>query len=331
MQQLAQTYAINARPTKPFEKGSSNEYKLLMRKFDLVANSRGMDARAKMLELSAWLEGPAKLIVDAESIGENPEEAYKQARAELDNLFGRNDDATTSLLRMIETGKEIPPNDKDAHVEFYAQLRAARAAAIAASNESEFDRQDILRKVIDKKLPHMKEKFWKKDEKARSKAEHRPQFAELMAMVQFRVNMLNAGGSEKESTAKVAAFEVQQSPPSKAAEPEMPRSQTYAERVANSPPMKQSTMRCGICESYHDTVDCATFAKMDADAKVKKLREKNLCFHCLQTGHEARTCPEPRPKCLVCHKPHHTVLHGRSFPVPAQRLSAGAAASEEQT
>ena len=143
-------------------------------------------------------------------------------------------------------------------------------------------------------------------------------------MVQFRVNMLNAGGSQTQTTAKVAAFEVQQTTPTKTDEPEMSRSQTYAERVANSPPMKQTTTRCGVCESYHETVDCATFAKMDADTKVKKLKEKNLCFHCLHGGHEARTCPEPRPKCLVCHKPHHTVLHGRSFPVPAQRLSARA-------
>ena len=110
-QQLAQTYATNAQPSKPFAKGSSNDYKLLMNKFDMVANTKGMDARTKMLELSNWLDGPAKLIVDAETIGENPEEAYERAREELDILFGRNDDATTTLLRTIESGKELPVND----------------------------------------------------------------------------------------------------------------------------------------------------------------------------------------------------------------------------
>ena len=178
-----------------------------MNKFDMVANTKGMDARAKMLELSNWLDGPAKLIVDAETIGDNPEEAYERAREELDILFGRNDDATTTLLRTIESGKELPVNDRDAHLEFYARLRALRATAIAAQSEGEFDRQDILRKVLDKKIPHLKEKFWKQDEKARSRGERRLAFLDLMELVRFRANMLNAAGNQttKDPTTKIAA------------------------------------------------------------------------------------------------------------------------------
>ena len=327
-QQLAQTYATNARPAKPFAKGSSNDYKLLMNKFDMVANTRGMDARAKMLELSNWLDGSAKLIVDAETIGDDPEEAYERARTELDILFGRNDDATTTLLRMIESGKELPANDRDAHVDFYAQLLSLRATAIAAKSQGEFDRQDILRKIVDKKLPHLKEKFWKKDEKARARGEKRPSFPDLMELVRFRANMLNAAGNQstKDSTTKIAALALESATAAEETQsPEVTRTQTYAERVAKSPPLKQPSTRCGICDSYHATADCATLAKMDPDAKVKKLKEKNLCYHCLGPGHEARSCTAPRPRCLVCHKPHNTILHGRSFPVPAQRLSTRAA------
>ena len=327
-QQLAQTYATNARPSKPFAKGSSNDYKLLMKKFDMVANTKGMDARAKMLELSNWLDGPAKLIVDAETIGDNPEEAYERAREELDILFGRNDDATTTLLRTIESGKELPVNDRDAHVEFYARLLALRATAIAAQSEGEFDRQDILRKVLDKKVPHLKEKFWKKDEKARSRGERRPAFPDLMELIRFRANMLNAAGNQtsKDSTTKVAAACVEPIIGAQETQsPEVARTQTYAKRVAKSPPLKQPSTRCGVCDSFHATADCATLAKMDPDTKVKKLKEKNLCYHCLGPGHEARSCTAPRPRCLVCHKPHNTILHGRSFPVPAQRLSTRAA------
>ena len=324
-QQLAQTFATNARPAKPFEWGTSSEFKLLMRKFDLVANTRGMDARAKMLELANWFDGAPRLIVDAETIGDDPEGAYERARNELDILFGRNDDATVSLLNLVETGKEIGINDREGHVKFYAQLRAALATAEAADCESEFDRQDVMRKVIDKKVPHLKEKFRKKDEKARARREPRPLFKDLLELIRFRANLLNAAGGQKGATAKIAAAALEEEAPATPAAPqEKPRTETYAEKVAKSPPLKQSTVRCGVCDSFHTTIECATLARLDPDSKVKKLKEKGLCFHCLQQGHEARTCESPRPRCLVCQKPHNTILHGRSFPTPAPRLSARA-------
>ena len=87
-QQLAQTLATNARPTKPFKQGTANEFALHMAKFNLIANTRGMDCRAKMLELSQWFAGAPKLIVDADTIGVDAEEAYARARRELNIFYG---------------------------------------------------------------------------------------------------------------------------------------------------------------------------------------------------------------------------------------------------
>ena len=143
-QQLAQTFAMNARPTKPFELGTTNEYKLLKAKFDLIASTKGMDARAKLLELGNWFSGAPKLTIDAEAMDPDPERAYKSTRKELDILFGRNDDATTALIKSIKSGKEIGAKDRAAHVNLYAQLRASLATAKASGREREFDRQDIL-------------------------------------------------------------------------------------------------------------------------------------------------------------------------------------------
>ena len=322
-QQLAQTYAQNARPTKLFESGSSSDFALLMGKFDLAANTKGMDARAKLLELSNWLTGAPKLIVDAEAADPDAEAAYERARSELTALFGRNDDATAGLMTLINSGKPITENDRDQHITFYAQLKAVQATAKSAGGEGDFDRQDVLRKVIDKKVPHLRIKFWKKDEKARGKSLPRLKFKDLLDTIQNWSNILSAAG-QREVNAKIAATTTQPTAASTPTQPENVRGMTYAEKLAKSPPMQQSTSRCGVCSSIHNTVDCAALAKLDPDAKVKKLREKGLCFHCLSDGHEARQCGAPKPRCLICHRNHHTILHGRSFPTPAPRLSATA-------
>ena len=157
------------------------------------------------------------------------------------------------------------------------------------------------------------------------RGEPRINFSDLLAAIKFRAGLLTAMGDQEGASAKVAA--VLSSSPSSENKPEVtpeePRMMTYADRVASSPPMQQSTERCGVCESIHATENCATLARMDPDEKVKKLQEKKLCFHCLQAGHEARSCTV-KVRCVVCHKAHNSILHGRTFPTPAPRLSAKA-------
>ena len=48
-----------------------------MAKFDLIASTKGMDARAKLLELGNWFTGAPKLIVDAEAMDPDPEKAIE--------------------------------------------------------------------------------------------------------------------------------------------------------------------------------------------------------------------------------------------------------------
>ena len=97
-QQLARDFAEHARPSSPFENGSPQEYLLLMAKFDLVAKDRRMDARAKLLELANWVAGDAKRVVEAYSTLQPAEQAYNDARSQLDMLFGRNYNSITAII-----------------------------------------------------------------------------------------------------------------------------------------------------------------------------------------------------------------------------------------
>ena len=84
----------------------------------------------------------------------------------------------------------------------------------------------------------MREKFWKRDEKARSRGEAKMTFTNLLEMLQFRAGILNAARNFKDPTAKIAAIaSVQDQSLSSSTTPERPRATSYAKRVEKSPPI----------------------------------------------------------------------------------------------
>ena len=142
-------------------------------------------------------------------------------------------------MSIVESGKALEANDRTGHVKLYAELRGARAAASMTTNSGDLDRLDILRKIIDKKLPHLSKHFWKKDEKARMRREPRKNFADLLEAIRFRAGLLTAKGGQNQATEKVGAILSMSLPAGNQPEvtPEKLRMSTYADRVAKSPPM----------------------------------------------------------------------------------------------
>ena len=78
-----------------------------MAHFDLVANTRGMDSCAKVLELSNWFARTPMTLVDAVAANPDADLAYAMARSELDSLFGGQRDSVNSLIAFVKEGKPI--------------------------------------------------------------------------------------------------------------------------------------------------------------------------------------------------------------------------------
>ena len=322
-QTLAHSVVAKARPEKPFKSGTSNDYKVLMAKFDSIAKEHAMDSRARLIELSNWVTGPPQRIVNAQTASDDPDKAYAKARSTLDALFGRSEDAAATLIQFVKEGKKIGEHDHDAHVDLFSHLDTARATAEAGHCSADLDRMDLIRTILDHKLPHLSVKYWKAEAKAKAKGMEKPRFESLLdQMMQWITIIANMGKATPTPALKIAATSATAAPTSP---PEALRRESYASKLVNSPPQIQSTTRCHVCEGYHATVECAILAKLDVESKVKKLSSKGLCFHCLTPGHRASACPSKSSvRCMICHKPHNTILHGRTMPTPAPRLSANA-------
>ena len=66
---------------------------------------------------------------------------------------------------------------------------------------------------------------------------------------------------------------------------------------------------CELCKKSHDLDQCRIFLAKSLKKRKTFIKEKGLCFACLQSNHISRKCKH-RKKCKVCAKFHPTSLHG---------------------
>ena len=72
--------------------------------------------------------------------------------------------------------------------------------------------------------------------------------------------------------------------------------------------------QCTLCDESHRIWKCSVFLSKSVKQRSALVREKQLCFTCLQSGHMARDCSS-KLKCRKsgCGKSHNSLLHNDSF------------------
>ena len=64
--------------------------------------------------------------------------------------------------------------------------------------------------------------------------------------------------------------------------------------------------------------DCIFFLKKSLNEREEFVKNKRLCFACLQGGHRSKDCKD-RLKCRICEKQHPTSLHRKDRPAKEER------------
>ena len=169
----------------------------------MVFGAYCVPARAKMLELSHWFSGAAKMIIDdidAHSLWDDADSAYAVVRSELESLFGHTSDTVASLIESIKEGCQLEENDFKAHMDIYGELKAAHATAVRAGEADDFDRRPHLRGIIECRLSYMSKKFWSKFEKRLTREKRGLHFADLLDMIMRQMKVLKVRGAAAAKT-----------------------------------------------------------------------------------------------------------------------------------
>ncbi|XP_039447422.2 uncharacterized protein LOC120426708 [Culex pipiens pallens] len=71
----------------------------------------------------------------------------------------------------------------------------------------------------------------------------------------------------------------------------------------------EPAQKCDVCGlGQHKSWKCPQFLEMAVPQRLIKMKEKQLCFNCLRTGHTSAQCVSTGA-CATCEERHHTLLH----------------------
>ena len=194
--------------------------------------------------------------------------------------------------------------DHHAHVALYTELLQAETMAITLGQVEQLDRREMIGKVVNGRLPHLKKDFWLGDTDRILTTGKSTSFADLKGMVEREIRILTA---QKALLGDDAPVPRQKPSPSRretpaAAAPDA-RPETRKSRVP--------TDSCSVCNNDdHPTSVCEALSRMEMNMKLETIRKKFLCVHCLEKGHIGKECNNV-PTCAICRKKHNTLLHGR--------------------
>ena len=83
---------------------------------------------------------------------------------------------------------------------------------------------------------------------------------------------------------------------------------TTGRTLAGSVQPTEAATLCLFCEGRHQLEACRKLESKTPEEKSKFVKEKGLCFACLQHGHRSRFCKD-RKTCKKCSGRHPTMLH----------------------
>ena len=70
----------------------------------------------------------------------------------------------------------------------------------------------------------------------------------------------------------------------------------------------QPEIRCDFCQRSHPSFKCPEYTALSVSQRFNLVKERNVCFNCLRSGHPVKKCPSTK-SCAKCQRKHHTSLH----------------------
>ena len=320
-----------ARPREPYGFLEPIDYIIVKSKFQNAASNIELDEIDKVTELANVFANPAKEIIDGQQLVikvANMRQVYETLWKQLDEMFQTSANPFQSAVDSICRKGRVPEADMKAHQSLIGTLYKLENVADLIDAAGECDREANLREIINSRVPHISNDFWKASARQKMRDGTPYGFQNLIDEVKHWVSWNTSKDPMRESRRPTQVAATVANPA------------TFRKQHVISPEQSQPRDICNICEGRHHSHVCNILEAIPgAEDRVRKLAEKRLCFHCFGKSHSAKLCKE-KPTCAICNKTHATLLHdrqfsqrnngndGSSFEVPTPAATAAAAASK---
>lgn len=296
------------REIKPFDGREISDFIPFIENFKLTVESKCDTDADKLYYLLQFTQGTAHDIV-VSCGNSDPFRNYRDAMSLLRSTYGDKYKTECFYLQKLEKWPEIKSEDGIALHRFAIFLRTCENHMNTINGINQLDSPKEIMSVIHK-LPYELKRKWRERTFNLHESNLRVTFRELVRFVNRSSELLNQPlfGDIKNTLPKQSC--------------EFPRRKVLATAIEDVEPEEKEVVNydtskhsnnCLYCsKSNHKLLNCFSFKRLKYDDIMEFVRNKKLCFGCLDQGHSSKGCLK-REQCLKCKRKHPTLIHNDNF------------------
>ena len=300
------------------------------------------DASLKLTYLLQHCTGRAKDLID-DCAMLDPVDGFETAMNRLHDSYGQGHVIARSYIESVTKGPVIKLNDVGALEQLRNDMVKCQSVLSRLEFTSDLDSTGTLESII-QRLPDSFQLKWARRAAKILKGGRDTLFVDLVEFIREESSVYNtkfgsAYAERKSATTKHSNdSSKKEKPKPKAKVTTLATSAGETTGSTAGPPSTASTAatstskKCEHCDgSGHLIGRCHKFKRLKRDEKLEVIKNKNLCFCCLKTGHGSKECEK---RCVKCDKKHHVLIHeGNDYAgkASAEKSSKSTAATEAVT
>ena len=290
--------SLLAPPEPSVFSGDPLEYADWRVSFDSLIDSKRGSAIEKLHRLRKYVDGDAKEAISG-YFRQQTSSAYQDALDTLQEEFGNNNLVEDSFRDKLESYPKIPPKDQAALKKYSYFLKQCLSAQRAIPSLRVLDDRRENKKFV-KTLPDWLTNRWARYITDKETSRGFPTFTEYVNFIAYEARV-STNNLKEPADPKVRGNQ----PTSKSQR----ATKSYKADTKETDQPASGAQACACCGKNNHTLQaCFILARKPYEERDKLIRDKRLCFRCLNTGHRAKDCKNPAT-CRKCDKKHPTSLH----------------------
>lgn len=327
----------------PIFKGDVVEYKAFVMAFDSRIKPNTSSDADRLYYLHQHVTGEPKDLIEG-CLHVDPEEGYKEARHLLDKEYGDPYKISVAYTNQLMKWPSVKHDDATGLKRLSLFLVKCKNAMKTISYMEVLNHAPHLQAIVQKLPTYLQNKWREEVLNIQTKQKRSAGFSDIVKFVEHAAEVSNDPIFGKEALSKVdekpkSVKFVDDSQKKRTSSLKVragslatstSTSSTAVSHEAGSPPKQSQTIKCLLCQKYHDLESCKDFVAKSLEDKKKFLTEKSLCFACFGSGHRSKGCTNKRV-CQICNKPHPTALHIENFTSKETKSTAKQGNTQDST